>query len=152
MITIQDILTPAHVRLQLSATTQQGAIHEVADLLKGEEKVLDWTDFYENLKNGNSCFSNADGYGICIPHSRTHCVTSMVIAAGRSRQGILFEDASMRVHYIFVIGVPVALAADYLRIIGALARIVKSPEREAELRAATTKLEFLGLLSAGEID
>ena len=151
MITIQDVLLPKHILLDLKATASPGAIYEVAESLRGDERVLDWETLYEGLRDGNSCVVNESGYGMCIPHARTGGVSAMVMAAGRSEEGIVFESPAIRVHYIFVIGVPEAMAADYLRIIGALARIVKSPKTEAALRAAATRQEFRDLLAAGEL-
>ena len=150
MITIQDVLSPKHTLLEIKATTPQGAIYEVADLLRGDDRVSDWTGLYEGLKNVTSCFANNAGYGVCIPHARTRGVNAMVMAAGRSAEGILFEESAVRVHYFFVIGVPEALATDYLRIIGALARIIKSPDAEQSLRTATTRQEFRDLLVEAE--
>ena len=151
MMTFEDILTPKQFQLELTSTTAAAAVHEVAELLKSNAKVVNWPEFVESLKAGKSCFSNDEGYGICIPHARTHHVSSMVMAGGRSSKGIFFEDAGIRVSYIFVIGVPVAMAADYLRIIGALARIFRSPVIESKLREAGTKQEFLDLLVASEM-
>jgi mannitol/fructose-specific phosphotransferase system IIA component (Ntr-type) len=93
----------------------------------------------------------AGGTEICIPHTRTGSVTGMVMSAGRSRNGIVVRDAELPVHFVFVIGVPVALAADYLRIIGALARIFKEPAAKDGLRQAKTADEFLELLGAAEM-
>lgn len=151
MITIEDVLLPKHIVLDLEATTPAGAILEVAELLRGDERVSDWNTMYEGLRDGHSCIINEFGRGMCIPHARTKGVSAMAMAAGRSVEGIVFEDLSIRAHYIFVIGVPEALAADYLRIVGALARIVKSSGPEAALLAATTRNEFRDALIAGEV-
>ncbi|MEI6351778.1 MAG: PTS sugar transporter subunit IIA [Verrucomicrobiota bacterium] len=151
MITIADILLPKQILLNLTATKPGDAIFQVADLLKGSEGVVDWNGFYENLNYGSSCMSGESGYAMCIPHARTPHISSMVMAAGRSEQGIWFEAQQLQVHYIFVIGVPLALASDYLRIIGALARIFRSPQSEAELRNAVTRQEFIQLLSQSEM-
>ena len=151
MITIADILPPKQIQLNLAATKPGDAIYQVTELLKGSEGVLDWTGFYDTLKFESSCMAGESNYGMCIPHARTNHVTSMVMAAGRSEQGIWFEQQGIRVHYIFVIGVPVALASDYLRIIGALARILRSPDSEEALRYAKTRQEFLQLLCESEM-
>ena len=151
MITIADILPPKQILLNLTATKPEDAIYQVAELLKSSEGVVDWTGFYESLAYGNSCMAGESDYAMCIPHARTNHVSSMVMAVGRSEQGIWFEEQQLRVHYIFVIGVPLALASDYLRIIGALARIFRSPATEAELRNAATKQEFLQQLSQSEM-
>ena len=50
-----------------------------------------------------------------------------------------------------MIGVPVALAADYLRIIGALARIFKDPATKEKLRQTQNAEEFLQLLASAEM-
>ncbi len=73
------------------------------------------------------------------------------MSAGRSKGGIAAKDAEWPVHFIFVIGVPVALAADYLRIIGALARIFKDPATKERLRQAPDVDAFLELLTAAEM-
>jgi len=153
MITISDILTPKRVLLEVTSTTREAAILEVAQLLRGDERVRDWNAFVGAIKVGSSCIATESGRGICIPHARTNQVSTMVMAAGRSTNGIWFEgEGGSRVlaHYIIVIGVPVALAADYLRIIGAIARTFRSAKSEAALRAAGTKEEFIRLLAINE--
>ena len=149
MITIADILQPRGIDLDLKPTTPQEAVFQVASLLKDDERVADWTAFYNGLASRNPCIAANEEFEICIPHARTNAVSSMVMSAGRSTAGILFAGAQAKVHYIFVIGVPAALAADYLRIIGALARIFKDPT--VELNATTTTGEFLRILSSMEM-
>jgi mannitol/fructose-specific phosphotransferase system IIA component (Ntr-type) len=43
------------------------------------------------------------------------------------------------------------MAADYLRVAGALMRIMSDPEAEARLRAAASPAEFLEVLGAREM-
>lgn len=150
MIFIEDILQPKAVVLDIAAGTAGSAVLEVAQRLRTETKVRDWNALFQALTYENSCMANEQGYGICIPHARTHHVSSMVMAAGRSRQGLWFDKAQMQVHYIFVIGVPVALGADYLRIIGALARVFRRPGSEEALREVETVQGFIELLSQSE--
>ena len=64
--------------------------------------------------------------------------------------GVAFPEVELPVRYIFCIAVPRALAADYLRIVGLLARVFKDPAAERELRAAETSGDFIGLLSRRE--
>jgi len=73
------------------------------------------------------------------------------MSVGRSEGGILVKGADAPVHFVFVIGVPAALAADYLRIIGALTRIFKEPMTRDRLRHADTPEKFLELLAAAEM-
>lgn len=151
MITISSILQPRHIDIDLKETNQEEAIFKVASLLKEDERVRDWNEFYNSLKSKNPCVAAGEEFEICIPHARTNVVTSMVISVGRSVRGIAFPNTKNSIHYIFVIGVPVAMAADYLRIIGALARIFKENAAESALRAANNPTEFLQLLTEWEM-
>lgn len=151
MITVDDILLPAHIDLDLKATNQAEAINHVASLLKNDERVTDWNAFYKGLLTRQPCLAASGGTEICIPHTRTESVTGMVMSAGRSKAGIIVPGAEWPVHFIFVIGVPVALAADYLRIIGAMTRIFRDPAAKEQLRRTQEPEEFLQLLASAEM-
>jgi PTS system fructose-specific IIC component len=151
MITIADILNPQQIDLDLKMTNQEEAINHVATLLREDERVTDWNAFYRGLLTKQPSMQGAGGSEICIPHTRTDSVTSMVMSAGRSSAGIVVPDAEFPIHFIFVIGVPKALASDYLRIIGAITRIFREPVGKQKMREAKSAEEFLQLLSAAEM-
>jgi len=152
MITIGDILSPKHILLDLASDTHVRAVAKVSELLEPDERVKDWESFYKGLLAGCACMANENGSGICIAHVRTQAVSAMIMAVGRSVEGIALEGEAMRVRLIFVIGVPVALASDYLRIIGALARIFRTAKGEEALLSAETPEEFLERLCTLEME
>jgi PTS system nitrogen regulatory IIA component len=147
MITIADILRPEHVALEVRAQTPEAVIAEVAAPLRTDERVLDWEAVLAGFFKVAPCLPASPQFAICIPHTRTNQVTSLVMSVGRSTPGIIFPASPVPVRYLFCIGVQLALAADYLRIVGLLARIVKDPVSEERLRAAATGLEFVQALS-----
>jgi mannitol/fructose-specific phosphotransferase system IIA component (Ntr-type) len=151
MITIGNILRPKRMDLTLGAAIQEEAIYRVASLLKDDDRVKDWNAFYSTLIGKNPCVANGNNFEICIPHARTDAVSAMVMAFGRSSLSANCENNGIKVRYIFVIGVPTALAADYLRIIGALARIFKDPLAESSLRQASTVEQLLTILASNEM-
>jgi mannitol/fructose-specific phosphotransferase system IIA component (Ntr-type) len=151
MITNADLLQPEHVTLQTRATDPKDAIKEVAALLKNTPAVLDWNALLKGVNASAPCLPEpGGGFALCIPHTRGECVSGMVMAMGRSETGITFPGVDLPVRYIFCIGVPRALAADYLRIVGLLARVFKDRDAEKELHAAKTGAEFIGILSKCE--
>jgi len=153
MITIADILHPKNIKLDLEHANQEELVYKVAMLLKTDGHVKDWQAFYDGLKARDSCIFEEQGIKLCIPHVRTNSVSMMVMAVGRSTipPSSTDEYSGPVVQYTFVIGVPIALASDYLRIIGALARIFKKKQTEARLRAAATPGEFLAVLVKKEM-
>ena len=148
MTTLSNVLAPEHVRLNLAAATSEAAIKEVAGLLRDDPDVLDWEKFYSELRVAAPCAAERGcDFGICIPHTRTSAVRAMVISVGRFEPGLVFEGCPQLIRYVFCIGMPSALDADYLRILGLLARILKDPDTEQELRDAQTPSAFVSTLS-----
>jgi PTS system nitrogen regulatory IIA component len=151
MITVADLLRPDHIALQLRASDPKSAIDEVAGLLKNVPEVLDFPALLKGVHSSAPCLPEpGGGFALCIPHTRGECVSEMVMSVGRSEAGIVFPNVEIPVRYIFCIAVPRALAADYLRIVGLLARVFKDRSAEAELRAAATGSDFIDLLSRRE--
>jgi len=151
MITIADILNPEQIDLDLKMTHQEEAVNHVASMLREDDRVKDWGVFYKGLTSMQPCLAAAGGTEICIPHTRTDSVTGMVMAAGRSKAGIMVPGEKWPVHFIFVIGVPAAMASDYLRIIGAMTRIFRDHAAKDALRGAQSPEQFLQLLSSAEM-
>jgi len=151
MISIADILRPDHITLDLRAAEAQAAIDEVAALLKSNPGVSDWEALNKGVHQAAPCLPEAaGGFSLCIPHTRGECVSSMVMSVGRSKSGIAFPGVALPVRYLFCIGVPRALAADYLRIVGLLARVFKDRAAEEELRVIESAADFVERLSRRE--
>ncbi|RYD75128.1 MAG: hypothetical protein EOP84_18790 [Verrucomicrobiaceae bacterium] len=147
MLTIADTLLAEDVVLNLAPETPEAAIDCAARLLMDDERVTDWEEFYRVLKAHPPCrVSEQREFGICIPHARTGAVSEMVMSAVRLSRELRFPECSMPVRYVFCIGVPQAMAADYLRIAGALMRLFKEPEAERDLHATTSSGEFIKVL------
>jgi len=148
MIALADTLDPDCVALDLEATTGTDAIRETALLLRGQLPVLDWEELHGQLHRSAPCLTEADGgFALTLPHARTDAVATMVMSVGISRRGVLMDGCEVPVRYVFCIGVPKAMANDYLRIVGLLVRILKDPATEERLRSATTGAEFVDCLS-----
>lgn len=147
MITIADTLLAEDVVLDLSAGTPETTIEHVARLLMDDERIIDWAEFHRALNANPPCRVSEDrDFGICIPHARTSAVSEMVMSAARITGVLRIDDCPQPIRYIFCIGVPKALASDYLRIAGALMRIFKDTSAEAELRQASSPAEFVEVL------
>ncbi|XHR29940.1 MAG: PTS sugar transporter subunit IIA [Chthoniobacteraceae bacterium] len=156
MITISDILFPKHILLDLEDDTKEHLVERIAEKLKKDPRVTDWEQFYSGLQKGTSCMSKENGSVLCIAHARTTAVSAMTMAVGRvaippAATPALPSESGVASKLIFVIGVPVALASDYLRIIGALARIFHTDKGETALAAAPDPAEFLSSLRALEV-
>lgn len=151
MITIADALTPEHVKINLSGCTFETMLTTLVASLKTDERVDDWAALVAGLRANPPCkVSESADFGICIPHARTNAVTSMVMSAGRCDEPLLLPDCARPIRYFFCIGVPQAMAADYLRIVGALMRLMTDLETETLVREARSPAQFVSALSGLE--
>ncbi len=141
-----DLLTPDRIALDLGAKRAEEAIREVAALLVTHPSVLDLEAFCAAVLAREAVSTTAAEYGVAFPHARVDCVRQIVIAAGRSREGVTFVGSPQRVHLIFVIGTPLEMVREYLALLGGLARLLKNPRVRERLREARTADEFRAAL------
>jgi mannitol/fructose-specific phosphotransferase system IIA component (Ntr-type) len=144
--TLSDLLAENQITLDLREQSQTGALRELVNLFASNSAVHDLDGFYEALMAREQATSTVVGNGVAFPHARTDHVDKIVLAAGRSIQGVQFGSNPEPVHLIFVIGTPKALISDYLVCVGSLARFVKSKATCEKLMAAKTSAEFIDIL------
>ncbi len=151
MTPIAEILHPGHVNLALTAGNKADAVQEVLAKLNGDVRVGDFTALGESVLSRNAPAIAESGCGICLAHGRTDSVASLVLAAGRSQEGFLCDDVAVPVKLVFVAGIPAAFNSEYLRIVGAIARICRNKHQLERLLTAKTAGHFVDLLGVGEM-
>src|ERR1700760_505279 len=130
---ISSLLKPEQIKLELAQTKRCNAINEVAQLLQANPNVTNFAGFYEELLARERIESTCLGNEIAFPHARTDYLKGMVLAVGRSNQGVCFENCEQTVKLIFVIGTPKRMVTDYLSVVGGLARLLKDPATREQL-------------------
>jgi mannitol/fructose-specific phosphotransferase system IIA component (Ntr-type) len=149
-IKISKILTTDCIALNLQSSKRTAVIHEVAGQLAQHPQVSNFQSFYDELLARERLESTCLGNEVAFPHARTDHVKNMVLAAGRSKEGVLFENCGQTVKLIFVIGTPKRMVTDYLAVVGALARLLKEAPVRQRLMEAETAEDFHAVLEAEE--
>jgi len=144
---LAELLQPAHILLDLNESKRTVAIHRVAALLEKDEGVIHFQGFYDELLARERVEATSLGNGVAFPHARTDHVKRLVLAVGRSREGVSFDQAGEKIHFIFVIGTPRRMVTEYLALVGAMARLLRQDEVREKLMAANTPEEFLAGLA-----
>ena len=147
---LSELLAPEHVVLDLTTPAETDAIRVVTALLQGDPNVGDLAQLTRQVLEREALSSTALGSGVAFPHARTDQVRRIVSAAGRSREGVLFQEGHELVHFLFVIATPADQVPQYLAAVGKLARLLKDASTRDLLMKAGTVEEFLApLRSAG---
>ncbi len=149
---ITALLDPVRITLAVQSTKRTAALHEVAALLAGHPDVTSFDGFYAELLARDRLDTTCLGNGVALPHARTEHVKNLVLAVGRSDPGVLFENSGggETVRLIFMVGTPKARPADYLAIVSALCKLLKSDATRAALLAAPTPAEFIKVVAEAE--
>jgi mannitol/fructose-specific phosphotransferase system IIA component (Ntr-type) len=135
---LSKLLDPARITLHVQNTRRTAAINEVARLLENHPDVANFQNFYNELLARERLDTTCLGNEIALPHARTEHVKKIVLAVGRSAEGVLFENSNQTVRLMFVLGTPKSNPTDYLILVGALCRLIKdAASREALMSAAT---------------
>jgi mannitol/fructose-specific phosphotransferase system IIA component (Ntr-type) len=143
---IESLLKPEQIKLDVLSRQRQFAIEEVASLLKSNANVLDYKGFYDELLIREKMESTCLGNEIAFPHARTDHLKGMVLAVGRSLEGVAYEGTGQTVRLIFVIGTPKRMVTDYLSVVGGLARLLKEGSLREDLIRVKTPREFIDVL------
>ena len=143
---VSALLKPDHVTLDVEASEAETAILDVAAPLATNLAVADFAAFCQAVLEREKISSTAVGFGVAFPHARTNHVREIVMAAGRSAEGVIFPGASEPVRVIFVIGTPLGLVRDHLALLGGLAKVLKDPAVRQRLLSAMSAEEFLEAL------
>jgi mannitol/fructose-specific phosphotransferase system IIA component (Ntr-type) len=133
---LAPLLVSARITLEVQSTDSTAALYEVARLLDGHPDVTDFQGFYRELLERERLDPTCLGNEVALPHARTEHVTRIVMAIGRSRPGVYYENSDQTVRLIFALGIPKSHDGGYLQVVSSLCRIIKdSASREALLQA-----------------
>lgn len=147
-MTIDEILHAGDVSLSLRADGKTAAIEEMLGHLRGDARVGNWEELRNAVISRDAPAIEHEGRSICIAHGRTRAVNDLVVAAGRSERGIICPETNLRVHLLFAIGIPTTMSSEYLRLVGAIARVCGEPAQFDELLAAPDGEAFVEILAA----
>ena len=147
---ITSLLDPSRITLQLQSTKRTAALNEIAKRLDGHPEVANYAGFYEELLARDRLDTTSLGNGIALPHARTEHVKKIVMAVGRSDNGIVFDDKGEIVKLFFVLGTPKTKPGDYLAVVSALCKILKDPADRATFLQAGSPEAFIAAIAAAE--
>ena len=146
---LTDFITPQLIKLELASTQKVDAIKELISLLDKAGYVTDAEAFLKSVLEREKVGSTGIGKAIAIPHSRTATVREVVVAVGRSMQGIEFEALDNKpVHLIFLIAAPIESGGLYLKALARLSRLLRYQEFRNELLEAKTVEDVLKIISS----
>lgn len=98
---VSNLLSENIMELNLKATTKDGVIDELINILCKNRIVSDKDMFKKDILKREKLGSTGIGYGIAIPHAKSRAVVKPSVAFGRSKVGIDYKSIDETKAYLF---------------------------------------------------
>jgi len=125
------------VRFDLKSKTKDKVIQELVELAATSKSVKDEGLLLKDVVERERLVTTGVGYGVAFPHAKTRSVRGIVIAFGRSKEGVDFEAMDKRpVQLFFLIAAPEEAIGAHLNVMAKLSHLMKSQENRDRLLEA----------------
>ncbi len=133
----------------LAATNKEDAIEELLDLFVKAKYIRNREIVLEMLHQRERLGSTGIGKGIAIPHGRTLAAPDVLIAFGKSIQGVDFDAIDHKpVHLFFMVLAPPNDEGNvYLPILGTLVTILNEKKNREALQKVENFSQFISIIN-----
>ncbi len=145
---ITDFLTAEAVIPALAAREKNAVLKEMATGLVASYPVLDANKVLEVLLERERISTTAIGEGVAIPHGKLREVERVVGIFARSLEGVDFASVDGGpTHLFFVLIAPENAAADHLKALARISRLLKDPAFRSRLMEGKTAREIFEVIA-----
>ena len=139
------------IQLDLKAKSKDDVIQELINLINSTGEITNVEEFKKTILEREQLETTGIGDGIAIPHGRTDAVKQLVIAFGRSEEGVDFQSLdSNPAHLFFMIASPQNASGVYLRVLAKISRLLKSYDFRSALQNAKNQAEVIQIFNDAE--
>lgn len=152
---LSDLVLPGRVVLPLRETTLAGAAWELVERLADTGAVADRERLQGRVSEERGEDIVALGDRAFLTHYRTDAVEQLAVAVGIARAPVareVGEGEGQQAHIVLLILAPPRLAARYLQVLGAFARLLSRPQVVERMLSAATPDEVAGLPELRELE
>ncbi len=138
----EDLIT-----FDLKSTDKVKVLEELVDLVSKSALVKDAGLLINDVKEREELVTTGVGYGVAFPHAKTKATKGIVIAFGRSDNGIDFDAMDHKpVHLFFLIAAPEDAIGAHLNVMARLSYVMKSEENRQQMMKVTSPGELLQMI------
>ena len=150
---IIDLLDPNCILPNLQASNKRGVLEELAAALVSGHKEVNLQTVVEVLLERERLGSTGIGDNIAIPHGKLPQLSKMLLAFGRSPQGVDFDSMDGKPsHLFFLLLAPVNSSGLHLKALAKISRMLMSQDFRDSLMKSGSVEEILGLIAAKDAE
>jgi len=147
---LTEILDPSCVRLDLTASTKDGVIEALVDVLATAGVVTDRERMIEDLVQRERLMSTGIGGEIAVPHAQSAGATRLALALGRITVPVDFESLDQKpVRLVFMVVGPEERLG-FIKVLARISRLLYSGDLQRSLLGARTPVEAVACIRREE--
>ena len=147
-----DILTPASIKVPLTATDKKAAIFELVETLRTAGKVVDAQQLKDAVWSREQARTTGIGHGLAIPHGKSTCVRELAMAIGKPATPMDFSAIDQKpVHMIVLLASPVDRTSDHIQALAKISRLMTNAEFRDRVYGAESAAEMYELFQSQEV-
>lgn len=145
---ITDFLSVQTVIAALAQQEKNAVLEELAGWLAAAHPHLDATNVLRVLREREKISTTAIGEGVAIPHGKLPGLERIFAVFARSSEGVDFNSLDGGpTHLFFVLIAPEGAAADHLKALARISRLLKDAAFRHRLMAAKSTQELFTLIA-----
>jgi nitrogen PTS system EIIA component len=147
-VRLSQLLSPARIRVPLTATDKDGVLRELVDLV-GNGGQCD--EVLGAILERERQFPTGIGYGVAVPHGKTPALSSLVVVAGTTPAPVPYETIDGEpVRLFFLLAGPESAAGTHVKALSRISRLVRREPVRGRLLGARTPEEFYRVVCEAE--
>lgn len=137
---LDHIFKIENINANLSAKSKNEALAEMINTIISGGQKLNSYSILEILKQRESLGSTGIGEGVAIPHGKIAALNDIIVAFGRSEQGIDYDSLDGKpVHLFFLLLAPENSAGQHLKILAKISKMLKEADFRKKLLKAQSR-------------
>jgi PTS system nitrogen regulatory IIA component len=145
---MMELLREEFILEDLKAVGKREVLAELAGAFAKGEARFDLQEMLHVLLEREKLGSTGIGDGIAIPHGKLAGLEGIMVAFGRSREGIGFDTMDGKpAHLFFLLMAPEESAGQHLKALAKISRMLKDADFRKRLLEAKGRQELIAVLS-----
>ncbi len=135
------------INANLNANSKDEALAELIHTIIEGGLPLNSSAILDILKQRESLGSTGIGEGVAIPHGKIPALEDIVVAFGRSEEGIAYDSLDGKpVHLFFLLLAPENSAGQHLKILAKISKMLKEADFRRNLLKAKTQSDLYNII------
>ena len=144
---LDQILKQEYLNDDLQAKTKTEALVELSSMITKGSVKLDKAQIIDVLQQREKLGSTGIGDGVAIPHGKVGALEELVVAFGRSKNGVAFDSMDGKpVHIFFLLLAPENCTGQHLKALAKISKMLKAGNFRRKLMEAKSKSDLYKII------